>query len=254
MKCLPFWKGIMLSAALSFTYLNSHAQAFLDIEGGLVTGTRYNKVRILNQGGTLFNLAEDLRVQPQLFYRLRAGITLGGRHTITALYAPLTVRYEGAFPRDVNYNNVIFPSGQPITADYTFNSYRLTYRYHVIDRPRFDLGLGLTAKIRDANIALRTENGALETNYDNVGFVPLINFWLQYKPTDRLSVLLEGDALGAKQGRAEDVFLGLTYGLTQNLRLKGGYRVVEGGADVSDVYNMNWINYASVGVVIGRWK
>jgi hypothetical protein len=241
------WLGILASFFVQ-------AQAFLDLEGGLVLGTNYNEVRIPNRGGTLFNLAEDLTVNPNVFYRIRGGVTLGGRHTVTALYAPLTVRYEGAFPRTVNYNNVTFVAGQPVTADYTFNSYRLTYRYHLIDRQRFDLGLGLTAKIRDANVALKSDDGGRVTNYDNVGFVPLINFWLNYKPTDRLSILLEGDALGSKQGRAEDIFLGLTYGLTDNLRLKGGYRVVEGGADVDEIYNFNWINYASVGVVIGKWK
>jgi len=30
-----------------------------------------------------------------------------------------------------------------------------------------------------------------------------------------------------------------------------GYRMVEGGADVDEVYNMAWIHYAVMGIMIG---
>ncbi len=230
----------------------TQAQAFLDVEGGLVLGTPYNTIRIPNQGGTTFDLARGFSPEATLFYRIRPGITIGRRHTFTGLYAPLTVQYKGSFAQPVTFNGVLFPANQPITTRYTFNSYRLTYRYQLIDREKFELGVGFTGKIRDANVAVQDEDRA--TNFANVGFVPLVNFRLNYKPSDRLSLLLEGDALGAKQGRAEDIFVGASYGLSNNLRLKSGYRVVEGGANVGDVYNFTWINYASVGVVVGQWK
>jgi hypothetical protein len=228
------------------------AQAFLDIEGGLVLGTPYNTVRIPNQGGTTFDLAEGFKPNPTLFYRIRPGVTVARRHTFTALYAPLTVEYKGNFRETVNYNGVLFPASQPITARYTFNSYRLTYRYQVVDGLKWQVGVGFTGKIRDANIAIRSADRV--TNFANVGFVPLLNFRLNYQPTQKLGILLEGDALGAKQGRAEDIFLGMTYGISDKLRLKGGYRVVEGGANVGDVYNFTWINYGSLGLVWGQWK
>ncbi len=246
---------LLVCAALTALCLIPHAlfaQAFLDIEGGLVLGTPYNTVRIPNVGGTTFDLAKGFQPDPTPFYRIRPGITFARRHTFTALYAPLTVTYKGSFSEPVLYNGLTLPAGRAITARYTFNSYRLTYRYALIDRPRFELGLGLTGKIRDANVDIQSADQ--QTNFANVGFVPLLNLRMNYKPTERLSLLLEADALGAKQGRAEDVFAGLTYGLTDKLRLKGGYRVVEGGANAGEVYNFTWINYASVGVVVGAWK
>lgn len=236
----------MLSTSVAFS------QAFLDVERGLVLGTPYNTIRIPNRGGTTFDLARGFKPDATPFFRLRPGVTVGRRHTFTALYAPLTVQYNGSFPEPVTYNGIPFSANQPITARYTFNSYRLTYRYQLIDRPNVELGVGFTGKIRDANVAISGPDGA--TNYDNVGFVPLLNVRLNYRPGERLSFLLEGDALGAKQGRAEDVFVGLSYGLSNLIRLKGGYRVVEGGANVDEIYNFTWINYASVGVVIGNWK
>ncbi len=239
-----------LLALLTACALPARAQFRLDLESGLVTGTRYNEVRIPNTGGTLFDLPAELTAKPTLFYRIRAGYTFGKRHTISALYAPLTVRYTGQLSRDINYNNVFFPAGQPQTAFYQFNSYRLTYRYTIMDRAHWQIGLGLTAKIRDASIRLQNETGSLDTRFDDLGVVPLVSFSVAYRPTDRWSLLVEGDALGSKFGRAEDIFAGATYRLTNNIGLKAGYRVVEGGASVDTIYNFTWINYASVGALI----
>lgn len=245
-------KAIFFFAALTIALLigpsQAQAQVWLDLESGLVLGTPYNNVRIPNQGGTKFNLAEDLSVKPKVFYRIRLGYTIADRHTISALYAPLTVRYEGAFPQAVNYNNVVFPADRATTAYYTFNSYRLTYRYDFVRSERWRVGAGFTAKIRDANVRLVSENR--DTGYDNVGFVPLLNFYAAYRPTEQWSILVEGDALGSRFGRAEDIFAGLAYRLSPAVGLKAGYRVVEGGADVDEVYNFTWINYASVGLLV----
>jgi hypothetical protein len=63
-------------------------------------------------------------------------------------------------------------------------------------------------------------------------------------------VILEGDALAAKAGRAEDIFAGVAYQVNPRFSVKLGYRVVEGGADTYEIYNFNWINYASAGVIL----
>ena len=226
----------------------AQAQIRLDLESGLVLGTNYNKIRIPNAGGTLVDIAKELDVKPKVFFRLRADYIINNRHHISALYAPLTVRYDGNFSEDVRFNNVVFAANRPVSVDYKFNSYRLTYRYDFVANEHWRIGAGVTAKIRDANV--RFKNNEQDTNFDNFGFVPLINFYAGWKPTQRWGLLIEGDALGSKQGRAEDIFGGITYALGEQANLKLGYRVVEGGADVDRVYTFNWINYASVGLVV----
>lgn len=238
----------LLILLLCATALPTHAQLRIDLESGAVLGTNYNVIRIPNSGGTRFNLARDLKAKPKIFLRARLGYTFANRHTISVLYAPLTVRYEGIFGQNVNYNSVVFPAGQPLTAYYQFNSYRLTYRYDVVARERWRIGLGLTAKIRDANV--RLSNAGQDTNFDDVGFVPLVNFYVAYRPNPAWTLLLEGDALGSRFGRAEDVFTGVTHQLSDHIGLKAGYRVVEGGANVETIYNFTWINYAAVGAII----
>ncbi|SKC19263.1 hypothetical protein [Dyadobacter psychrophilus] len=225
-----------------------YAQFRLDLESGVVFGTNYNKVRIPNVGGTQVNLASDLSIDPKIFYRIRGTYTIGNRHNISALFAPLSVKYHGSFDENVNFNGINYLPGQPLQVFYKFNSYRLTYRYDFVAKTRWRLGLGLTGKIRDADVRFKNESN--DTHFDNIGFVPLINFYAAYKPSYRWSVILEGDALAAKQGRAEDVFAGAAYQVNPKFGIKLGYRVVEGGADTDEIYNFNWINYASLGVLL----
>jgi hypothetical protein len=227
----------------SISFVN--AQANIDIESGSVF-TGYNNVRIPGDAGTLFSLKTDLNAKPNIFIRLRAGYTIKSRHAISLLYAPLIVKSSGLTNRQIDFNGVTFPLNTALDASYKFNSYRITYRYDFIKRDKIEFGLGLTAKIRDAEIALSSEG--LASAKKNVGFVPIINFRLNWKMNDKIGVLFEGDALAAPQGRAEDVLLAGTYKFSDQYLVRLGYRILEGGADNDEVYNFTLFHYASFGM------
>jgi hypothetical protein len=243
---------ILLSATcfvliVSFNALSLNGQASVDLETGAV-GTGYNNVRIPGDQGTLFSLKNDLISQTEIFFRIRASYTIKSRHTLSLLYAPLETVSKGNIPYDIFFEGETFSANTDLTGTYKFNSYRLTYRYEIVKRPRFEFGLGFTAKIRDAKIALAS--AGLESEKANVGFVPIIHFRMLWKLDDKFGILLEGDALAAPQGRAEDVLIAATYRISDHLALKAGYRILEGGADNDVVYNFALFNYASVGVFI----
>lgn len=164
------------------------------------------------------------------------------------LYAPLSIKADGTFDKNVLFAGSNFPANTPVEATYRFNSYRFTYRYDFIDSEKFELGLGFTAKIRDAEISLKSDQQTGKKT--NVGFVPILNFRLHWLMSERLGVLLDGDALAAKQGRAEDVLLALTWKLSDAFTVKAGYRILEGGADNDEVYNFTLLNYGVLGLVI----
>jgi hypothetical protein len=221
------------------------AQALIDLESGLVF-TGYNNVRIPGDQGTLFSLKNDLRTETKIFYRLRAGYTIKSRHTISLLYAPLETKSEGSVANDIIFGGVVFPANIKLNGTYKFNSYRLTYRYDMVNKPRIVFGLGFTAKIRDARISLSSPG--LTAEKANVGFVPIINFRLLWKIDDKFGLLLDGDALAAPQGRAEDVLIAATCEFSGNFGIHAGYRILEGGADNDEVYNFALFHYASVGI------
>ncbi|MBN2134760.1 MAG: hypothetical protein JW737_03435 [Acidobacteria bacterium] len=217
-----------------------------DIEGGWVS-SGYNDVRIPNEGGTLFSLSEDLSIDSKAYFRLRASYWLGERHVISALYAPLSFDAYGILPGDIHFNGTDFPGGSEADGFFMFNSYRLTYRYMIVKNEDIQFGIGFTGKIRDAEISV--DAAGLYSSKTNVGFVPLLNLYLKWNWSENFGLLIEADAAAAKQGRAEDVLTALFYKLNDNMTLKAGYRFVEGGADVDEVYNFAWIHYAAAGII-----
>lgn len=221
------------------------AQVNIDLESGAVF-TGYNNVRIPGDAGTLFSLKNDLNAEPNGFIRIRAGYTIKSRHSISLLYAPLIVKSNGSTNKQIDFEGATFSVNTALNAIYRFNSYRITYRYDIVKKSKFEFGLGFTAKIRDAEIALNSEG--LTASKKNVGFVPIINFRLNWKMNDKISLLFEGDALAAPQGRAEDVLLAGTYKFSEQILVRLGYRILEGGADNDEVYNFSLFHYASVGV------
>jgi len=221
------------------------AQALIDLETGLFF-TGYNDVRIPGNNGTLFSFKDDLESKTEFFYRVRLNYTINARHTISLLYAPLETKSMGRLSNDILFEGAVFPANTEITGDYKFNSYRLTYRYDIVKKPKIEFGLGFTAKIRDARIALSSPG--LTAEKINIGFVPIINFRLFWNIDNKFGLLLEGDALAAPQGRAEDVLFAATYTLSDRFKIRAGYRILEGGADNDEVYTFSLFHYAAVGL------
>lgn len=221
------------------------AQVLIDLETGLVFAG-YNDVRIPGNSGTMLSLKDDLQSETELFYRIRLNYTIHARHTISLLYAPLETKSMGSVSNDVLFQGAVFPANSEITGDYKFNSYRITYRYDIVRKPKFEFGLGFTAKIRDARIALSANGQTAEKI--NTGFVPIIHFRLAWNFENKFGLLFEGDALAAPQGRAEDVLFALKYALSDRLVIRAGYRILEGGADNAQVYTFSLFHYATVGL------
>jgi len=222
------------------------AQAFIDIEGG-VAFTGYNDVAIPADTGSTISLKDDIASDPALALRTRVGYAFGGRHTVSILIAPLTVYGSGTLDKDVSYQDKTFAAGSSVHSTYRFDSYRLTYRYDVVSSDALTLSLGLTGKIRSADIAIMDDSGYAHRS--DLGVVPLINFGLRWDFAKPFGVLLDGDALVSPYGRAEDVLFAFQYAPTDRVTWRLGYRVLEGGSDGGgDVYTFALFHYAVAGL------
>ncbi|MFO7849426.1 MAG: hypothetical protein R6V67_05665, partial [Spirochaetia bacterium] len=195
----------------------------LDIETGAAF-TGYNDVEIPADGGTKFSLADDLSADPVWFYRLRAGADYRN-HSVSLLYAPLTVESTGNYDKAIEFNGETFAAGTDLTGTFKFNSYRFTYAYRFVNNPSFVFAAGLTGKVRDAYISLENDNDPdNEAKRENLGVVPLIHLSARWNFAPPFSLLLEGDGLAVPQGRAEDFLLALLYSLDEKTDLRIGYR------------------------------
>jgi hypothetical protein len=234
---------IIISCFLSTTsYAREKSENFfLQLELGPVWQSR-NDVQIPNDfNGTRFSLVDLVGTGPFASIRLYFTWKIAERHNIRILLAPLSYTEEGIFKNPVNFVGETYTPGDPLNATYKFNSWRLTYQYKFHKGEQWQWWIGFTAKIRDAKI--RLEQNGLSSEKNDLGFVPLLHIRGEYHINPQWWLLLDIDALAGGPGRAEDVTLQVGYNLSESWSLSAGYRTVEGGADVEEVYNFAWIHY-----------
>ena len=200
-----------------------------------------NDVRIPPDTGTEFSVVDLIGRGPGGAVRVEATVELNERHGLRFVYAPLRVTGRGAPASPIHFAGEQF-APDPTDAEYQFDSYRFTYRYRVHDGDTWRWNVGFTGFVRDARIAL-AQAGATAEDTD-VGFVPLGHLSGEARLARRWGLRLEVDGAAAPQGRAFDVLATLEYRPAARWTIAGGYRLIEGGADVDTVYTFAWLNAA----------
>ena len=238
---------LVAALALPGGALAQTPRVVLEIEGG-AAWQGHNDVEIPNDGSaTRFSLADLTGRGPWPAGRAYLTWNLGERHGLRALAAPFSLTERGVPDAPIDFEGGRFAAGVPLGATYTFDSYRLTYRYRVRATGRSTAWVGFTAKVRDATVAL--EQGATTRRKENVGFVPLLHLAGEWRAAPRWRLSLDADALAGGPGRAIDAALKVGYDLRDDLTLQAGYRTLEGGADVEETYNFAWVHYAVASIV-----
>ena len=233
------------AVGLSLAMLSHSAfsQWFVDIEAGIFKPER-NKVRIPNDNeGDRFNI-NDIGNDAVIAPRFTLGYLPSENHEIQLVLAPFSYTEKGKFDEAIRFNGETFLKDDAVKVRYQFSSYRLRYLYHLVDSSRWQTYLGATLFVRDASIKL-SQNGT-STENDDLGVVPLFAFRTAYSLTNQWSLLLDSDAAFSPQGRALDLALLAQYNFDQHWKFSGGYRTIEGGADVDKIYNFAWFNGAII--------
>jgi hypothetical protein len=230
----------MLAAAMPVYAQQPDSRVELRLEGLNIRQDR-NDVRVPSETGTPFSIV-DL-VGPATTPSVRAELTVGltERQQLRFVYAPVVLNGTGTPSAPIDFADETFA---PVATDaeYKFSSYRVTWRYRVYDGERWTWRVGATAFVRDARIALEQPGRAAEDT--NIGFVPLGHLSGDVRLSQRWSLGMELDGVAAPQGRAIDFSAVVNYSPVPRVTLSGGYRTIEGGADVESVYAFGWLNAA----------
>jgi hypothetical protein len=220
----------------------------LEAEGGSVWQSS-NDVQIPNNAdATRFSLKDLTGQGPWVSARLYLTWNLNEKSGLRVLLAPFSIKETGVLGEPTRFKGQDFAAGVPTEAEYKFNSWRLSYRYRLHEGDSWRWWLGFTAKIRDAKVGLAQDGVTAEDT--DVGFVPLLHVAADWRFATGWHLLLDADALAGGPGRAEDVSLKLARDLSPDVSVTAGYRLLEGGADVDDVYNFAFFQYAVASVVI----
>ena len=239
-------KTVLIIFLTLFSY-NVIADFNLTVEAGASWQTR-NDVRIPNDSnGDRFDFS-DFDEGPFIHHRFESLVKLVGRHNLRIVYAPLSLTVRGELDQNINFDGVSFNGGDDVLVNYQFNSYRVGYVYNWISKSKHKLNLGLTFKIREADI--RVSQQTTSSNYDNLGLVPLLYFSYAYNITDDWSFFTDADFAAASQGRAFDVALKMRKKINDHYSFGLGYRVLEGGADNDEVFTFSLFHYAVIDLAL----
>ena len=246
---VAFLAATLLALALPGDVVAQTSALVFELEGGPAWQS-YNDVEIPNDGSaTRFSLEELAGNGPWPAGRLYVTWNVAERHGVRLLLAPFSLTEAGTPTRSLDFAGETYAAGSPLEATYTFNSYRLSYRYRFRDGERWTGWVGFTAKLRDATIALT--QGSTASRKDDLGFVPLLHFASDLRLGGGWALALDVDALAGGPGRAVDAALEVERDLGDGWSAQVGYRTVEGGADVTDVYTFAWLHYAVASL---RWR
>jgi hypothetical protein len=216
-------------------------QWIINAQGGYAS-IQSNTSKIPNDDfATEFNLPEGAIES----IRIYLSTVINRRHEIRLLFAPL--EYQGSFiaDEDILFNGVQFLAGKTTETGYQFNSYRLSYLYHLNPDGRVRYRIGFTGKIRDAYTLVR-QDGTV-SRFENVGFVPLLHLGVNILLTNRLSLDAEVEGSWAPQGYALDFRSSLNYQLTDRLSIGAGVGYLSGGANTDTVRTFSDIIFGFLG-------
>jgi hypothetical protein len=212
---------------------------------GLNVWQQRNDVRIPPETGTEFSLVDLLGSSPTPSVRVTAAADISERQQVHFVYAPLRLSGRGTPTMPIAFAGTTFATA-PTEAVYQFSSYRGTWSYRVYGGRTWTWRIGFTGFVRDARIALTQADRAAEDT--DVGFVPLGHVSAEARVAARWSVRLVLDGSAAPQGRAIDFAATLEHRPAPRWTVFGGYRTIEGGADVDTVYAFAWLNAVVGGV------
>lgn len=242
--------AIIILGAVAVSAAEGGVSSFsFELEGSYLWQT-VNDIQIPNDAnGTRFSLVDLAGKGPYPAVRAYVTWRMNEKHRLRVLLAPFEANEEISPTAPVLFEGENFSAGTPTDATYKFNSWRVSYIYAFHSGHRARWNIGFTAKIRDAKIEL--SQGGTSSRKTDVGFVPLLHLSGDIDLAEKWILSLDLDALAGGPGRAEDFSVKLRYDMGNGWGISAGYRTLEGGADVDEVYNFAWLHYACLSVSYG---
>ncbi len=221
------------------------------------------RVEFFLEGAALRQFRNDVRVPGRgsaVDFRSLIGEDAGAAFRLTGVgrfdddsgwrfvVAPLSASGTGRLRSPKRFDGSTFAPGVATRARYRFDSYRLTYWRRFRSDARSAWRFGYTLKLRDAEVSLR-QPGVSE-RFRNTGLVPLLHFGGTTALGPKTDLLLDFDGLVAPQGSALDLGAFVRHRLSPTLGAFAGLRVLYGGADNDDTYNLATFGYLTAGLSV----
>ncbi len=158
------------------------------------------------------------------FSRFQADLEILEKHHAVFLYQPLRIDSRAVIDEAFRFNGTDFtPADEVLNLVYSFDFWRFSYLYDVIEAPGFFLSPGISFQIRNALITFKSDENNKESIQSNIGPVPILKLRTGYAWENGAYVMFEGDGFYASNkffNGADYPFTGYIY----DLSLRAGYR------------------------------
>jgi hypothetical protein len=124
--------------------------------------------------------------------------------------------------------------------------YRATYRYTFLEQRDWQWKVGVTTNLRTLGEGLRP--GLTLSQRLRLGGLPQVHFAGEGRLTDKWRLAFDADSPTTLRGRALDLGVRVSYSLSSNFSLYGGYRLSDPAAEGDDAYAGGFANSANVGM------
>lgn len=240
----------LLFALLSGSLFSVSFSVFAETEQGTIAllhhtyqnGTGGDDFDFIKQGG-------QNNLYP--FSRYSIGATIAENHRLWFTYQPLLLQTAVNFPSAVTIGDKDYIG--PMELTYSFPFYRMTYTYDLLGNyEQAYLGLGLALQIRNASIQFKQVDGSELFVSQNVGLVPAIALYSEYRFDWGLTLSADIAGIWASsaiingadfefEGSILDASLRMSWALKDGVSLFGNTRFFGGTAKgSSENINKTW--------------
>ncbi len=241
---------IILSLSLSLTafsqtenneVISNNINLSLSFEAGFL-GALHHTIQF-GDDGTRFNYIEEGSQDIIfLFERYTANLNLFRKHSIVFLYQPLILQTQAVANQDIQVEDVIFSTGTGLNLTYSFSFWRVSYLYHIIENNSLTWSVGASLQIRSASIIFESSEGDNIVVNQNIGPVPILKTFLEYRMVNNLFFGLEIDGFYASApiangsdisfvGYIIDASIRAGYNINNDISTFFNIRILGGGAD-----------------------
>ena len=153
--------------------------------GGFIT-SRNTDLRIDSATlgvGTKIDAEDDLGLnEDKSTFRSDASLRIATNHRLDLSYYDLSRQSLFTSQKDIQYQDVLFPSGSQIRSNFDFTIYKMAYVYSVLQTPKYELGLSVGLFVQDYDISIVQVGGAaLNESADVTAPLPVVRARLTWQ-------------------------------------------------------------------------
>jgi len=197
-----------------------------------------NEITSPTSTGTTFDLNDFHKINdPMTTAGIEFDIFLGKQHEVGIFWIPYENRDLGTFSTDVKFAGKTYPADTTIISAWRQNEIKVRYRYNLTPEKnwQFKLGAGLFAQY--TNIALATDDFAIESEVDDWVVLPVLHGSIGYNFTKKLSLNLDLDGIYWSEDAYFDGIVALNYRINPNWDVTLGYEYYARDIETSDLTN-----------------